>query len=153
MIKYQKTLLIIIAIIFTFSLLGCSNNKKVDELEKTVTDLQKQLSDKESTTTTTTAVETTEQVTTIPETTTLKATAKGKIAFTSDRNGNKEIYIMNADGTDQVNLTNNPKYDWFPTFSPDGSKIVFLSDRDGIGEIYIVNADGTNQVNLTNSPM
>jgi len=66
--KYIKVLLPIIIIIVTFSLLGCSNNKKIDELEKTVTDLQKQLSDKESTTTTAAATTTTAAVeTTVPE--------------------------------------------------------------------------------------
>ena len=57
--KYIKMLIFFIMIIFTFSLFGCSNNKKVDELEKTVADLQKQLSDIESSTTTAAAVETT----------------------------------------------------------------------------------------------
>lgn len=46
--KYIKALLIIVMVIFTISLLGCSNSKRISELEKTVTDLQKQLSDKEN---------------------------------------------------------------------------------------------------------
>src|SRR5216117_1165506 len=49
-----------------------------------------------------------------------KAVSNGKIAFTSDRDGNPEIYVMNADGTEQVRLTNNPGLDDFPTWSPDG---------------------------------
>ena len=48
-----------------------------------------------------------------------------KIAFESTRDGNFEIYIMNADGSGQVNLTNNPADDGYPCFSPDGQKIVF----------------------------
>jgi Tol biopolymer transport system component len=76
----------------------------------------------------------------------------GRIAFESTRDGNREIYAMNADGTGQVNLTNNPAYDANPSWSPDGSKIAFVSDRDGNREIYAMNADGTGQVNLTNNP-
>src|ERR1041384_8190465 len=41
--------------------------------------------------------------------------ANGKIAFTSDRDGNREIYVMNADGTNQTRLTNNPAVDQLPT--------------------------------------
>ncbi len=58
---------------------------------------------------------------------------------------------MNVDGSEQVRLTNNPAYDWDPSFSPDGSKIAFESYRDGNDEIYIMNIDGSEQVNLTNN--
>lgn len=75
----------------------------------------------------------------------------GRIAFTSNRDGNYEIYVMNPDGTGQVNLTNNAAYDYMPSWSPDGRKILFTTYRDGNGEIYVMNADGTNQTNLTNS--
>jgi len=80
------------------------------------------------------------------------AAATGKIAFTSDRDSNAEIYVMNADGTDQTNLTNNPAYDFGPAWSPDGSRIAFSSDRDSNAEIYVMNADGTGLTNLTNNP-
>ena len=64
-----------------------------------------------------------------------------------------DIYVMNVDGTDQVNLTNSPEVnDYGPCWSPDGDRIVFVSDRDGNLEIYVMNVDGTDQVNLTNSP-
>ncbi len=43
---------------------------------------------------------------------------QGKIAFSSDRDGNQEIYVMNADGTNQTNLTNNPANDSSPSWSP-----------------------------------
>jgi len=75
-----------------------------------------------------------------------------KIVFDSERDGNSEIYIMNADGSHQINLSNNPANDWNPVWSPDGEKIAFVSDRDGNYEIYIMNADGSNQINLTNNP-
>ncbi len=63
----------------------------------------------------------------------------------------QEIFL-NADGTGQVNLTNNPASDGLPTWSPDGSRIAFVSDRDGNDEIYVMNADGTGPVNLINNP-
>lgn len=75
-----------------------------------------------------------------------------KIAFTTNRDGNNEIYVMNADGTSPVNLTRNPGDDNYPAWSPDGAKIVFTSNRDGNNEIYVMNADGSNPVNLTKSP-
>jgi TolB protein len=75
-----------------------------------------------------------------------------QIAFVSDRDGNQEIYLMNADGTNPVNLTNNPANDWHPVWSPDGSRLAFTSNRDGDEEIYVMNADGAGALNLTNAP-
>ena len=75
-----------------------------------------------------------------------------KIAFHSNRDGNMEIYVINADGSGFTRLTNNEADDMFPTWSPDGEEIVFHSDRDGNYEIYMMNADGTNLGNLTNNP-
>lgn len=83
----------------------------------------------------------------------LMATAREKIAFTSTRDGNEEIYIMNADGSHQTRLTNNPAVDSYPSFSHDGNKIVFVSARD-IGQyvgISVMNSDGSNQIQLTNN--
>ena len=76
----------------------------------------------------------------------------GKIAFLSTRDGNDEIYTMNADGTGQIRLTNNAASDGDPNWSADGTKIVFASARDGNFEIYTMNADGTGQTNISNSP-
>jgi Tol biopolymer transport system component len=75
--------------------------------------------------------------------------ANGKIAFTSLRNGNAEIYTMNADGSNQVNLTKNPAMDATPVWSPDGSRIAFTSDRSGRQNIYVMNADGSNVTKIT----
>ena len=75
-----------------------------------------------------------------------------RITFASDRDGKAEIYVMNADGSDQTRLTNNPANDGSPAWSPDGSRIAFTSDRDSNDEIYVMNADGSDQTNLTNNP-
>src|SRR5438132_723930 len=74
--------------------------------------------------------------------------ADGQIAFTSIRDGNREIYLMHADGTSQVNLTNNAADDEWPVWSPDGSRILFGSTRDG-GSVYEMNADGSGVTQLT----
>jgi Tol biopolymer transport system component len=67
-------------------------------------------------------------------------------------NTNGEIFVMNADGSGQRNLSRHPAHDFYPAWSPDGRKIAFLSRRDGRLEIYVVNADGTGLRRLTNSP-
>jgi Tol biopolymer transport system component len=76
-----------------------------------------------------------------------------RIAFVSDRDGNREIYVVGADGNAPRRMTDNPAADQFPAWSPDGSKIAFGTDRDGNEEIYVMNAaDGSGQTNLTNDP-
>ena len=79
--------------------------------------------------------------------------AGGRIAFDSQQNGefNSEIYVMNADGSGQANLTNNSSGDYYPSWSPDGTRIVFMSGRDGSVGIYAMSADGSNVTRLTNS--
>ena len=78
--------------------------------------------------------------------------ANGNIAFNSYRDGNGEIYVMNADGSGQTNLTNNAADEREPAWSPDGTKIAFGTDRDGNYEIYAMNPDGSGQTNLSNNP-
>ena len=81
-----------------------------------------------------------------------------KIAFQSNRDGNDEIYVMDADGSNQTNLTNsNDLYEGSPSWSPDGTKIVFRSAGRGYfggagqnGDIFVMDANGSNQTNLTN---
>jgi len=75
----------------------------------------------------------------------------GIIAFYSERDGNSEIYIMNADGSTETRLTQNSTKDFGPDISPDGSQIVFISNRDGNDEIYKMNSDGSNITRLTNT--
>ena len=78
----------------------------------------------------------------------------GQIVFVSLRDGNHEIFVMNADGSDQTNLSNNDANDFNPTWSPDGEKIAFTSDREnGNFDIYVMNAaDGSGQTRLTDNP-
>ena len=71
-----------------------------------------------------------------------KSLAAGKIVFSSKRNGNFEIYMMNPDGSQQVRLTNHRATDLGPVFSPTGEKILFVSDRSGERDLYIMRADG-----------
>lgn len=75
-----------------------------------------------------------------------------QIAFTSDRDGNEEIYVMNLDGSDLARLTDHPARDFSPAWSPDGSKVAFATDRDGNAEIYVMGAGGSNPVRLTDDP-
>ena len=90
-----------------------------------------------------------------------------RIAFMSDRDEhfnipgglpNYEIYVMDADGGNPQNLTNDPNSDGSPSWSPDGKRIVFSSDRDENRdrnrenfEIYVMDADGNNQQRLTDN--
>jgi len=75
-----------------------------------------------------------------------------RIAFSSNRDGNSEIYVMNPDGTGQTRLTYSDAWDSLLSWSPSGNKIAFTSFRDGTFEIYVMNPDGTGQANLTNNP-
>jgi dipeptidyl aminopeptidase/acylaminoacyl peptidase len=78
-----------------------------------------------------------------------EAEPMGEIVFESDRDGNFEIYLMEANGSNQRNLTQNPAYDTYPIWSPDGNQIAFLSDRDTTIEskpfsLYIMDSNGEN---------
>jgi len=74
------------------------------------------------------------------------------IVFSSNRDGNWEIYGMQEDGTQVVRLTTNQGSDTEPTLSPDKSKIAFTSTRDGNREIYWMLADGSQVTRLTSHP-
>jgi Tol biopolymer transport system component len=69
-----------------------------------------------------------------------------KVAFTSNRDQQGEIYIMNADGSGQQRLTRRSGDDWAPAFSPDGARIAFTQLP---GTIWTMNADGTGLRKLT----
>ena len=78
-----------------------------------------------------------------------------KIVFTSGRDGNPELYLMNADGSNQARLTNRPAFiDDNASFSPNAQKIVFDSGAlpGGAGQIFVMDANGANITQLTTSP-
>lgn len=94
-----------------------------------------------------------------------------KIAFTSVRDGDLEIYIMNSDGSDVKRITDHPGYDGGAFFSPDGSKLVFRAQlfqteqqleeyrkllKDGLVrpsalELFTINIDGSDRFQITNN--
>jgi Tol biopolymer transport system component len=65
----------------------------------------------------------------------------GKIVLISDRDGNREIYVMNSDGSGQTRFTNGYRPDYQPSWAPDDTKIAFTSYRtaQGDGEIFVMN--------------
>ncbi len=75
--------------------------------------------------------------------------SREQIAFASSRDSGFDIYLINLDGSGEINLTNHPVDDWLPAWSPDGRRIGFSSNRDGNPEIYLMNADGSDVRRLT----
>ena len=71
------------------------------------------------------------------------------IVFSSDRNGNKDIYLMNINGDSCAQITSDFSDDYEPTFSPDGESILFTSERDGNKEIYRFSLISRTLKNLT----
>jgi hypothetical protein len=75
------------------------------------------------------------------------------IAFTSDRTGNLDVFTMRIDGSEVVNLTNDPGLAASPLWSPTGDRLAFLSDRTGTSELYVMQADGTQVINVSHGPV
>ena len=73
-----------------------------------------------------------------------KAPTIPKIVFASIREDNREIYMMNPDGSEQVNLTRHKADDVSPAWSPTGEQILFVSKRDGVRDLFLMAADGSN---------
>ena len=79
---------------------------------------------------------------------------KAQIAFSSRRDGNSEIYVMDGGGNNQIRLTNHPEADFQPSWSPDGRRIAFSSNRNGGNEqIYVMDSNGKNVKLLTNGSL
>ena len=80
----------------------------------------------------------------------------GQIAFHSRRDGTYQIYTMNADGSNQAQITFIKGSPAYPIWSPNGRQIAFTrfvgGKRDGNEEVYVMDADGSNQRNLSNHP-
>lgn len=76
----------------------------------------------------------------------------GSIAFTSNRDGRRGVFVMDEDGGGVTRLTDSASAAYRPDWSRDGSRIAFVSERDGNAEIYVMDRDGTNVQRLTNSP-
>ncbi len=74
------------------------------------------------------------------------------ILFTSERDGNLEIYLVQPDGSGLARLTDEPGVDTDPAWSPDGRQIVFRSRRDGSSDIFIMDADALHPANLVRDP-
>ncbi|HKA18938.1 MAG TPA: winged helix-turn-helix domain-containing protein [Blastocatellia bacterium] len=73
-----------------------------------------------------------------------------KLLFSSDHEGNLEVYVMSVDG-ELLQLTDDPADDINPAWSPDGNKIAFSSNRDGKHQIYAMNSDGSGLMRITHS--
>ncbi len=96
------------------------------------------------------------QTSTVSATLVPGGTGTNLIAFSSNRTGDWDIYLMNTDGSDQENITNSPfTGDDEPCWSPDGAQIAFVSCATGqeqLSQIWVMNSDGSNRHQITFSP-
>lgn len=74
-----------------------------------------------------------------------------RIAYTSNADGNFNLYVMDRDGGNVVQLTDDPAWDSNMSWSPDGEWIAFASMRSGGGDIYAISAAGRNLTRLTDA--
>ncbi|NQV07388.1 PD40 domain-containing protein, partial [bacterium] len=73
-------------------------------------------------------------------------------AASDGSSGSRDLFLMDEDGSNVVQLTAEPGDDYNGVWSPDGSRIAFASDRDGDYEIYVMAADGGGVIQITDSP-
>ena len=85
---------------------------------------------------------------TFPPATPTPPTAE-RIAFISERDGNREVYVMNPDGTGLQNLTEHPAQDGDASWAPARDRLAFVSDRSGNSDIFLMNADGSGPTQIT----
>jgi WD40 repeat protein len=72
-----------------------------------------------------------------------------RIAFTSHRSGDSEIWTMDAQGRNLRNITQHPAWDYWPAWSPDGQALAFVSERDGDPELFIMALEAQEASQLT----
>ena len=82
----------------------------------------------------------------------LSAMAVERIAFDSDRDGNVEVYAMNADGSDVARTTDHRAEDEGASWSPDGARLAFVSSRSGSFDLWLMNADGSEPHAILQTP-
>jgi Tol biopolymer transport system component len=75
-----------------------------------------------------------------------------QIVYVSTRDGNQELYAMDADGSNIRRLTSTPAQEDTPEWTPDGRHIVYASNATGSYQVWIMNADGSEQRRLTEGP-
>ena len=73
----------------------------------------------------------------------------GELVYSSTASGNRDLWIMRADGTEQKQLTVDPALDMTPRVTPDNRYVVFVSNRTGAFQLWRMNLDGSNQIQLT----
>ena len=78
-------------------------------------------------------------------------TSPRPIAFVSDREGNDDIYTVEADGSNLQRLTKDAASDAQPVWAPDGTRLAFVSNRDDIPEIYVMDRTGAQVKRVTNT--
>ena len=61
-----------------------------------------------------------------------------RVAFTSSRDGNYEIYILNTDSPRRQRVTHHPERDDYPAWHPDGKRLVIVSERAGRHDLYLI---------------
>ena len=71
------------------------------------------------------------------------------IVFQAKVNGNREIFVINADGSNLSQITNDPASDAFMSWHPDGEQLVFFSNRSGHEELYTMRVNGSNVAPIT----
>lgn len=74
------------------------------------------------------------------------------LAFTSTRDENQEVYVLQLEDGAERRVTSDPAIDAHPAWSPDGKRLAFATARWGDLEIALINPDGTNLLRLTESP-
>ena len=74
-----------------------------------------------------------------------------RILFVSERDGNKEIYVMDYTGSNETRLTFNQKDDYDPIWGTDGTSVIFVSELDGDSDIFIMDTEGQSQQRVTNN--